>query len=148
MGVFDKLKSAGQAMTGGSAKVSIEYPLQTVFPGEPVAVRVTVMSSASGEVKSKGVFVDLLAEEHLNGGNMQCPHCRNSFSPKHDPKKTHEQSVPIAPALPCRIAVSAEGRSLAAPQARPEWTPAAAYRSGYVAPMMAAAAPPADRPAT
>ncbi|TLZ50677.1 MAG: hypothetical protein E6K18_06760 [Methanobacteriota archaeon] len=99
MGVFDKLKSAGQAMTGGSAKVSIEYPLQTVFPGEPVAVRVTVMSSASGEVKSKGVFVDLLAEEHLNGGNMQCPHCRNSFSPKHDPKKTHEQSVPIAPAF-------------------------------------------------
>jgi hypothetical protein len=49
---------------------------------------------------------------------------------------------------PCRIAANAEGRSLAAPQARPEWIPTAAYRSAYVAPMMAAAAPPADKPAT
>jgi hypothetical protein len=44
---------------------------------------------------------------------------------------------------PCRMATNAEGRSLAAPQARPEWIPTAAYRSGWVAAMMAAAAPPA-----
>ena len=47
---------------------------------------------------------------------------------------------------PCRMATNAEGRSLAAPQARPECMPTAAYRSACVAPMMAAAAPPADRP--
>src|ERR1700733_11528534 len=49
---------------------------------------------------------------------------------------------------PCRIATIAEGRSVAAPQARPECMPTDAYRSGYFAPMTAAAAPPADRPAT
>ena len=36
---------------------------------------------------------------------------------------------------------------MAAPQARPECTPTAAYRSLYVAPMIAAAAAPADSPA-
>src|SRR6202051_435229 len=50
--------------------------------------------------------------------------------------------------FPCRIAANAEGRSLAAPQARPECMPTAAYRSTYVAPMMGTAAPPAARPAT
>lgn len=101
MGVFDKLKAAGQAMTGGGAKVSIEYPLQTVFPGEGMPVKVTVMSAASGEVKSKGVFVDLTAEEHLtNNGSVHCPRCGNSFSPSAGkPNKTHEQSYPIAPAF-------------------------------------------------
>src|SRR2546427_6329423 len=66
MGVFDKLKTAAQTMTGGAAKVSIEYPSQAVYPGEGMNVRVTVMSSG-GEVKSKGVFVDLLAEEKVSG---------------------------------------------------------------------------------
>src|SRR3954453_22690484 len=61
---------------------------------------------------------------------------------------TDAPAVPIGPALPCRIAANADGRSLAAPPARREGMPTAAYRWGYVAPMMAAAAPPADRPAT
>lgn len=101
MGVFDKLKAASQAMTGGAAKVSIEYPLQAVFPGEPMHVRVTVVSNASGEVKSKGVFVDLLAEEHVTGSeNARCPRCGNSFTtPVREAKKTFEQSFPIASAL-------------------------------------------------
>ena len=101
MGVFDKLKSATQAMTGGAAKVSIEYPLQTVFPGEPMSVRVTVVSAASGEVKSQGVFVDLLATEHVTGSeNATCPRCQNKFSmPVREAKKTLEQSFPIASAM-------------------------------------------------
>lgn len=101
MGVFDKLKSAAQSVTGGAAKVSIQFPLQTVFPGDAIPVTVTVMSAASGEVKSKGVFVDLLAEEHIsNGGNVHCPRCGNQFSPQQGkPNKTYEQSFPVAPAF-------------------------------------------------
>jgi len=101
MGVLDKLKSATQAMTGGAAKVSIEYPLQTVFPGEPLNVRVTVVSNAGGEVKSQGVFVDLLATEHVSGSeSARCPRCGNNFTtPVREAKKTFEQSFPIASAM-------------------------------------------------
>ena len=49
---------------------------------------------------------------------------------------------------PFCIAANAEGRSFAARYPRPQCTPAAAYRSGYVAAMTAAMAPPADSPAT
>lgn len=101
MGVFDKLKSAAQSVTGGAAKVSIEFPLQTVFPGEPTHVRVTVVSAAGGEVKSQGVFVDLVAEEHVSGSeNAKCPRCGNAFNtPVREMKKTFEQSFPIAAAF-------------------------------------------------
>ncbi|HLB68872.1 MAG TPA: hypothetical protein VJN63_10525 [Thermoplasmata archaeon] len=101
MGVFDKLKSAAQSVTGGSAKVSVEYPLQAVFPGEPMHVRVTVVSNAGGEIKSQGVFVDLVAEEHVTGSeNARCPRCGNSFNaPVREAKKTFEQSFPIASAM-------------------------------------------------
>jgi len=101
MGVFDKLKSAAQAMTGGAAKVSIEYPLQTVFPGEPMHVRVTVVSNANGEIKSQGVFVDMVAEEHISGSeSARCPRCGNNFNtPVREAKKTFEQSFPIASAM-------------------------------------------------
>ena len=47
-----------------------------------------------------------------------------------------------------RIAANADGRSCAVPYASPEWTPAAAKSSGYVAAITAAMAPPADMPAT
>lgn len=101
MGVLDRLKSAGQAMTGGAAKVSIEYPLQAVFPGENMTVRITVVSAAGGEVKSQGVFVDLLATEHVSGSERAtCPRCRNQFStPVREAKKTFEQSFPVASAF-------------------------------------------------
>lgn len=100
MGVFDKLKAATQAMTGGAAKVSIAYPLQAVFPGEPMAIQITVMSSG-GEVKSQGVFVDLVAQEHVTASeNATCPRCQNKFStPVREAKKTFEQSFPVAPAF-------------------------------------------------
>ena len=100
MGIMDKLKSATQAMTGGAAKVSIEYPLQAVFPGESMTVKVTLVSSG-GEVKSQGVFVDLLAEEKVSGSeNVTCMRCKNRFSaPVSETKKTFEQSFPIASAF-------------------------------------------------
>lgn len=69
MGIFSALKSAVQAVTGGAAKVSIDIPL-TAQPGEEVEVRVTCTSSG-GEVKSQGVFVDLLGSERvkIKGGS-------------------------------------------------------------------------------
>ena len=100
MGVFDKLKSAAQAMTGSAAKVSITYPLQAVFPGEGMNVQITVVSSG-GEVKSQGVFVDFLAAEHVTASeNATCPRCQNKFTtPVREAKKTLEQSFPVAPAF-------------------------------------------------
>jgi len=100
MGVLDKLKGATQAMTGGAAKVSIEYPLQTVFPNEPMPIRVTVVSSG-GPLKSKGVVVDLVAEEKVSGNdNARCPRCGNAFkAPFNEARKTFEQSFPIGSAF-------------------------------------------------
>lgn len=100
MGVFDKLKGAVKAVTGGAAKVSIEYPNQTVFPGEPVNVRVTVISTG-GEVKSKGVFVDLVGEEHVSAHKqVRCPRCGNQWSEAADVRhEAAKQSFPLSPAL-------------------------------------------------
>jgi len=100
VGVFDKLKNAAQAMTGGAAKVSIAYPQQAVLPGEGMSVQITVMSSG-GEVKSQGVFVDLVAQEHVTASeNATCPRCQNKFTtPVREAKKTFEQSFPVGPAF-------------------------------------------------
>jgi len=100
MGLLDKMKSAVNVVSGGGAKVSIEFPMQTVFPGEPVQVRVTAMSSG-GEVKSNGIFVDLVGVETVTGSDkVTCPRCKNQWS---DPiNKRHEavkQSYPVAPAF-------------------------------------------------
>lgn len=121
MGVFDKLKSAAQVMTGGSAKVSIEYPMEAVFPGEGMQVRVTVISSG-GEVKSNGVFVDLLAEERVTGSETAvCPRCKSRFStPVREAKKTFEQSFPIAPAL---VLAPGESRTFEASLQMPSGAP-------------------------
>ena len=47
-----------------------------------------------------------------------------------------------------RMAASADCALFAPPTGRPECTPTAANSSGYTAPITAAAAPPADSPAT
>jgi len=92
MGFLDKVKSAGTAMTGGAAKVSIEYPHQPVRPGESIQVKVTVVSMGK-EVKSGGVFVDLHAEEN---GQVKCKHC-GQMVPVHG--ETVKQAIPVAPAF-------------------------------------------------
>jgi sporulation-control protein spo0M len=111
MGVFDKLKNAAQAMTGGAAKVSIAYPQQAVLPGEGMSVQITVMSSG-GEMKSQGVFVDLVAQEHVTANeSATCPRCQNKFTmPVREAKKTFEQSFPVAPAF---VLSSGESRTFA-----------------------------------
>ena len=62
MKLFDKLKQGIKAVTGGAAKVTIEWEPKTVVPGQSIAVKVFIQS-AGGEVKSKGVFVDFHGDE-------------------------------------------------------------------------------------
>jgi len=92
MGFLDKMKSVGSAMTGGAAKVSIEYPHQSLRPGDSVAVKVTVVSMGK-EVKSGGVFVDIHAEEN---GQVKCKHC-GQMTQLHN--ETVKQSIPVGPAF-------------------------------------------------
>lgn len=92
MGFLDKLKSAGSAMTGGSARVSIEYPHQPLRSGDPLSVKVTVVSMGK-EVKSAGVFVDITAAET---GQVQCNQCQNHVSVN---RETVNQSIPVGSAF-------------------------------------------------
>jgi sporulation-control protein spo0M len=92
MGFLDKMKSVGTAMTGGAAKVSIEYPHQSVRPGDSVAVKVTVVSMGK-EVKSGGVFVDVIAEE---SGKVKCKKCGQEVDLR---RETVKQSIPVGPAF-------------------------------------------------
>ena len=64
MGLFSAIKSAVQSVTGGAARVNIELPA-VAYAGDEVQVRVTC-TSTGGEVKSQGVFVDLLGTEKVN----------------------------------------------------------------------------------
>jgi hypothetical protein len=95
MGFFDKLKGAVNFVTGGAAKVSIEWSPASAQPGDPIQVRVTVTSTGPA-IKSGGVFVDVAAHETLNipknglhGDNEEIHHAQQTFS----------QSYPIAPAF-------------------------------------------------
>jgi hypothetical protein len=66
MGFFDAIKGAVQAVTGGAAKVTLEFGNQIVFPGDLVPVRITVLSQASGPLNSKGLFIDFVSNEALH----------------------------------------------------------------------------------
>ncbi len=65
MGLLDKLKGAVNFVTGGAAKVQIEYSPSTAVPGTTINVKVTA-TSTGGEVKSKGIYVDLRAVERVS----------------------------------------------------------------------------------
>lgn len=92
MGILDKVKSVGSAMTGGAAKVSIEFPHQPVKVGDAIPVKVTVMSMGK-EVKSGGVFVDIHSEEN---GQVKCSTCQKMVNVHNDGIK---QAIPIASAF-------------------------------------------------
>ncbi len=64
MGIFDKLKDVTNLVTGGSARVTLEYEPRVAYPGEDIEVRV-VVTSTGGQVKSKGIFVDIKSSERL-----------------------------------------------------------------------------------
>lgn len=92
MGFLDKIKAAGSAMTGGAAKVSLEYPHQPLKPGDPLAVKVTVVSMGK-EVKSSGVFVDIYATEK---GQLRCSRCGETTQIQ---MNTVKQAIPVGPAM-------------------------------------------------
>ena len=65
MGLLSKLKSAVNFVTGGAAKVQIEYTPSTAVPGQTINVKVTAVSTG-GEVKSKGIYIDLRSIERVS----------------------------------------------------------------------------------
>lgn len=92
MGLFEKLKNAASTVSGGAARVSLEYSPSVALPGDTLSVRVTAASTGS-QVKSGGVFVDLRAVETVRlppGANQPGGH--TSYT-------DFEQEVPIAPAF-------------------------------------------------
>ncbi len=92
MGFLDKMKSAASAVTGGAAKVSIEFPHQPLRAGDSMQVKVTVMSTGK-EIKSSGVFVDIEARET---GQIKCAKCQQMVPIN---VQTVKQSIPIGPAF-------------------------------------------------
>ena len=106
MGLWDSIKGAVNVVTGGAAKVAVDWQPALIVPGQPVAVRVTATSSG-GQVKSGGVFVDVLGSEVVNVRNVStgapaAPGSTNAPRPTHDvhvSNATFQQSFPIAPAF-------------------------------------------------
>ena len=92
MGFMDKLKSAASAVTGGAAKVTIEYQPQVAVAGDTLQVKVTATSTGA-EVKSKGIFVDLRGVEVIHVDK----HAATTDKDVHASKHTFEQSFQIAP---------------------------------------------------
>jgi hypothetical protein len=94
MGFFDKLKGAMNYVTGGAAKVTIEWHPPTAMPGEPVMVRVTAVSTGPA-LSSGGVFVDVGAAEEVKIPENACgQHPRIDYS-----NETFRHTFQIAPAF-------------------------------------------------
>jgi len=93
MGLFDKLKGAMNAVTGGAAKVTIQYQPPGGFPGDTVQVRITA-TSTGGEVKSGGVFVDLRSVEKVH---VPAHSHANVQVDVHLDHETFKQSFQVAP---------------------------------------------------
>lgn len=108
MGFMDKLKGAMNAVTGGAAKVTIEWQPQQLRPGQPLSVKV-VATSTGGEIKSKGCYVDLMAREEVRvpKGEMQ-----NAQADVLVSKTTFDKELQIAPAfvLPAGGTMTFEGK--------------------------------------
>lgn len=72
MGFFSKIKGAMNAVTGGAAKVTIEFQPQPARVGEAVLVKVTATSTGA-DVKSKGIYVDVRVVEDINISKRDSP---------------------------------------------------------------------------
>ncbi len=94
MGLLDKLKDAANLVTGGAARVTIEYS-QEMYRGDDIPVRVTTTSTGSA-IKSDGVFVDLRAVETVNVPRGATAGMEHSVQSTHT---SFEQEVRIAPAF-------------------------------------------------
>lgn len=122
MGIFSKMKNA---VTGGAAKVSIEYTPGTYKPGDSIPVKVTVASSTQDEVKSKGIFVDVQAVETGSvSGCGTCPNCQNNINHRVEvDHTTFQQQIPLYGAFtlkPNEVKV-VEGKVNIPPTAQPTY---------------------------
>ncbi|MEZ4297905.1 MAG: sporulation protein [Polyangiaceae bacterium] len=91
MGLFDKVKSALNAVTGGAAHVQIHYGPQVLFPGEQVELGVSAQSTGQ-EVRSKGLFIDLSATEIVDFKDDSDNHVRYQ-------EQTFYREIQVAPAF-------------------------------------------------
>ncbi len=102
MGIFDKIKDAKNAVTGGAADVSMEVADSNLEIGKPTKVKVTVVSLDS-EVKSEGIFVDILGREH---GDLRVKHqCRCGTRLDYTEtigKNTYKNEIPMCGAFTLR----------------------------------------------
>lgn len=103
MGIFDKLKAAASAVTGGAATVSLQFEPPLAFAGDTIRVIVTA-TSAGAEVKSKGVFADIRGQEDIrvpksavSMGVSAGKDFQTWGGDIHTTKSTFEQAFPIAP---------------------------------------------------
>jgi hypothetical protein len=126
MGFFDKLKGAVNAVTGGAATVTIEA-LQPAVAGQSTQVRVSA-TSTGGEVKSKGIFVDVKGVEEVN---IVDPNTKQKVSQS---KASIEQTFQIAPAfvLGAKEAKSFEGTIQLPASAMPSFRGALAQHVYYI----------------
>lgn len=95
MGFMDKLKGAMNAVTGNAAKVTLEFDPQVACAGDKIRVKVSA-TSTGGEVKSKGVFIDLRGAEEVHVKKSATNGLSNDLSVS---ETTFEQAFEIAPAL-------------------------------------------------
>lgn len=104
MGFFDKIKGAVNAVTGGGAKVTLDFDQAVVCAGEAIKVKISATSTGA-EVKSQGVFVDLQGTEEVTvrpsditpqAGTPQAPAITSNITVS---KKSLQQSFQIAPAF-------------------------------------------------
>ncbi len=78
MGFMDKLKGAVKAVTGGSAKVEMDFPHKVIMPGDTVPVTIKITSTV-GEMKTKGVYVDVRSEEQVHVDKKASQQLENSL---------------------------------------------------------------------
>lgn len=95
MGFLDKIKGAVSAVTGGGAKVTLEFRPPFAMPGEPVQVRVTA-TSTGGEIKSKGLYIDLRAVETVRVDKDEVAGAERDVNCS---RETFTQEIAISPAF-------------------------------------------------
>jgi hypothetical protein len=99
MGLLDKLKSAAHTVSGGAARVSLEYEPSVAHPGDTISVRVTATSTGA-QVKSGGAYVDLRAVETVRLPSDGSSSSNRGVISSSDTSHTNfEQRFPIAPAF-------------------------------------------------
>jgi sporulation-control protein spo0M len=89
MGLFDRVKGALNAVTGGAAGVHFLYGPQLLFPGEKVELALSAASTGL-EVQSKGVFIDLSAHEIVDFKDASDNHVRYQ-------EQTFYREIQVAP---------------------------------------------------